>query len=57
MYQSGSWERVVMGTGEMLLYGEGHLTGIVVFGGGMQPTRDEPAQRELMKNISLSLSF
>lgn len=46
-----------MGTGEMLLYGEGHLTGIVVFGGGMQPTRDEPAQRELMKNISLSLSF
>ena len=46
-----------METGERLLYGEGHLTGIVVFGGGTQPTRDEPAQRELMKKISLSLSF
>lgn len=32
-----------------LLSKEGHLRGAEVFGGGMQPTRDEPKQRELMK--------
>lgn len=30
-----------MGTGEGLLYGEGHLTGAMLCGRGMQPTPDE----------------
>lgn len=37
-----------------LLSKEGHLRGAEVFGGGIQPTRDEPEHRELMKNLIFS---
>jgi len=37
-----------------LLSKEGHLRGAEVFGGGMQPTCDEPEQRELMTNLIFS---